>query len=157
MVKLTTKPDPDKGMLNDTTVYAFTLNPKNELQGEPVMNLLQRSLRYEKTIKRIKKVMNSAGIEYSMHPELSTPDPIRVANLNNTFPRLHYHGWIKIKDLPLFYLWGYVRIIKQIGVVKIKPIDKPLKWREYVIKDRKTMLPLMKRLNLPYHLTNKTK
>lgn len=153
MVKLTQTDNHE--MYKQNVVYAFTLNPKNELQGEPIMNLLQRGLRYQKTIDRIKKVLGNAGVEYQLYPELSTPDPVRVSNLNNTFPRLHYHGYIMIKDISLFYLWGYIRIIKRLGIIKIKPIDDKDKWRKYVMKDKEVMLPLMKRLDLKYLLTNK--
>lgn len=143
-----------EGMYKEGIEYAITINPKDELQGEPILNLIQRGLIYNKLIMKLLKLLKGIGVEYKLYPELSTPDPVRVATCRNTMPRLHYHGYIKIKDIVLFYLWGYTRLIKKIGMIKIKTIDDNMKWFKYITKDTNQMKVVTDRLNIPYMLSN---
>lgn len=139
-------------MFQHDVVYAFTLNPKDSLQGNQDLNVLERTKKFTKIITTIRKLFDDYDVDYMLYPEISTPEPYRIINRTNIIPRLHYHGYIRFTDPALFYCHTYIQIAKRIGIFKIKSIDDHKKWNDYIKKDRKVMKKIMHSLKLPYKL-----
>lgn len=139
------------------TLYAFSINPKDELQGDQGISLISRAEKYKHIIKKLTSFLKKWDIEYELYPELSTPDPTRIYVVKNCQPRLHFHGYIKIKYITQFYLYCYVKLVKLIGIYKIKEITDDKKWRKYISKDSFPMKQICNELGIKYQLKSMAK
>lgn len=116
------------------TWYAFTINPSNKKQffehgikdfykdglimdyQKAASNRLTAQL--NETKKQLNKMYN---IQYDLRLELSHKG------------RIHYHGYIKVKDVKIFYLIDIVQL-QELFTYSIKDIKDPEIWDQYIKK-----------------------
>lgn len=121
-------------------LYSFSLNP----QEQPAIQNFYRiklntfkdwSDQIENKIKRLHYCQYSLCIEISSNG------------------RLHYHGYIKIKDIAKFYMYD-IKLLKDIGCYEVDHITDPSVWSTYVEKQKRFMEKFCKENEIKYMITN---
>lgn len=63
----------------------------------------------------------------------------------------HLHGYIKITDVMRFYIFD-LKHLKSDGVFEIDTISDPLKWKDYVYKQKALMTDFLASHKVPYEI-----
>lgn len=135
---------PPANEINAKELYAFTINPK--IQESAIYGTY---LDFQKLI--LCKLQES-GIRFKLRTEFSKNR------------RLHYHGYIYFPNyaaIASFY-YLYMPELKEhssFAIVKIPNTedDPYYNWYLYTIKDRHLVKPLLRKMHLPYKVTDNTK
>lgn len=117
------------------TLYSFTLNPQEQLEGSlGRFKLNACKTWYDKQMKLFTQLCNCT---ISVVPEISSK------------ARWHMHGVIMIKDVMLFFLHDVPKLMDH-GAYEIDTIDDITVWDRYVYKQKHYMEPFLAKENTPY-------
>lgn len=101
-------------------LYSFSLSPEVQPEGNTVGRFTLNSFKtYSHDIE--KRMSELHNCEYELVHEISRQG------------RWHFHGYISIKNVMLFYLYDLPKI-KHIGTFEIDTIGDVTKWHDYVYK-----------------------
>lgn len=117
-----------------TNWYTLTINPEIQLFGDPDRFVLVSSYVYG----ALKKINH---IECYLYPEISGKG------------RIHFHGKIRISDIPDFYLYGVYKLFL-IGHTEIDTIKDMVVWDTYITKSCSVMAELCR--SNPIYLYDET-
>lgn len=118
------------------TLYSFSYNPEEQPDIQRFYNI--RLNEFESWSQRVYEVF--ASLRYSH---------IRTYMEISRSGRLHFHGYIKIKDIVQFYFYD-LRKLKHYGTFEIDFINDPLKWDLYIKKQKEMMEPFCKKNSMLY-------
>lgn len=118
-----------------TDYLTFTVCPSDEYQfrrkGTNRFTLYSREFE-----KGFLANMSRCVKHVQLYPDLSIPKFLQTpqaGKVSASYPRIHYHGIIKLKDAPLFYLM-YPKYYSTLGRVEIDTIVDMEKWLAYCKK-----------------------
>lgn len=134
------------------TYYAFTFNPKHQASDHVKMPNL-------KLVRKNNEVVAARKYDYLQwqHDKLRSIFKFTIDVLYDLYPevskggRIHYHGWILIKDLVNFQMFD-LPWLKLNGTFAITFCD--IDWISYVMKDYHLMNRYCKMHNIPYHIVH---
>lgn len=127
-------PPPEEMIVNRK--YAFTFNPeKQPLNPNFKLDLIT----WHNGIDNIFKSLKYCHVV--LQPELSSGC------------RWHYHGYIEINDIMMFYIYD-LNHIRQSGSYEIDTIENEITWVNYVCKQSELMKPICKKYGIPYTYDN---
>lgn len=122
-------PKPEEITLN--TPYCFTISPKDQPElnlNDPILGVANSRL--DSAVRSMRAhLMRLGGCYIKVNTELSSTG------------RIHYHGWITITDIKLFYLHDY-EVLQKYGTYKINKETELMDadkakyktWNSYIIK-----------------------
>lgn len=127
--------NPQVNYLTNGNTYALTISPDPKRWfGFP--NCRQQ---YIEVLPVIHKLFKNIG-DYEIVPEL------------NAKGYIHFHGYLTCRD-RIKHAKTKAHILETLGIVYMKQIDDPQKWKEYIQKDKELMSELLKGTT-PFPVTN---
>lgn len=99
-------------------LYAVTLNPSDKFQH------FNMTSRVNKTIVDLESILFYNDAEWELYPEISCKG------------RIHFHGYVSIRDKNNFYLYNIPYLLKRCTIVikDIHSFEDPTYWNEYIEK-----------------------
>ncbi len=127
-------------MFKNDTLYCFNVSPSDAHQHYRSNSINRFNDFYKSTFSLFEKyVLDYAEID--LVPEISSKG------------RIHFHGTIKFTDSVTYHLVGAYHF-QQATNIDIDTIDNIDNWNKYKYKDKSLMSPFLKKLKLPYKITN---
>lgn len=135
---------PEMDQIDMKKCYSITISPPDWRDTDRLlsMNIIHSSEFLIRGIRQhhdnFQNKLFKDNIEYlELYPELSHTG------------RLHYHGYIAIKDLPMFYHRDCYTLMNM-GIIEIDVINDPLRWNLYVNKQKENMKQYCEKAGLEY-------
>ncbi len=128
------------GMLQNNIYYSCTMSPSDQHQFFRSNSLQRVSLFYKDTF----GLLSSFVLDYAT---------LKLVLEITSRGRLHYHGTIMFHDSFGYHLNGAYHLSQSMNV-DIDTIDNMDNWERYYLKDKNIMYSSIKKLKLPYTITN---
>lgn len=114
------------------TMYEITIAPADVQQFIDRESKLLREVRFTEKFKSILK--STSSFDYYLIPEISEPKAI---SRSKSYPRLHYHGIIKINNVQDFLLRDILKFYASCDI-QINEY-RPEYWPRYITKQREVI------------------